>query len=399
MKKIITAICGIMAATGAMAAKEDAKFNVVSGDAWKTTANFNSTYFTKDLSNRFMKSWLLGETHQAGACGTNDEGAGVAIIATDIFTNGNGAEFCTRQIQSANGGAKSWIDIYDTKGYNKCNVFCKKGYYGPKCDRTQRNNCDTTNYTEKFDDVMDNATINKLLETTSKYCDDESKIKTKNTPAFVSNINLNHDGGKENASNAVVLGVLDVKEHAIIVGPVQINAIRKKYSRNDSWISAVSGNGDEFVLCAEGYEQNKDGTDCELSYWCSGVTPVCSGENENLFDDTLHDWETREENGEVCKYIVCKSGYGFKEGTRNCIECPETKDSGVFDNGECKKCESGEMFKDGGCHRYKTYSKRELIKGVQDLYDCWKETKPADYKKCVTCESPDTYNADTKECR
>ena len=85
--------------------------------------------FTESVANKFMASWMIGEDHQAGACGEYDEGAGLAIIATDIFDNGNGAEFCTRQIQAANGRSKSWIDFYDTKNY-KCNSVCKPGFYG-----------------------------------------------------------------------------------------------------------------------------------------------------------------------------------------------------------------------------------------------------------------------------
>ena len=396
MKKFIIAICSVMLACGAMGAKESAELHKVSkdlGDKWQS----NSGNFNKDLSNRFMKSWLVGETHQAGACGENDEGAGVAIIATDIFTNGNGAKFCTRQIQSANGGGKSWIDIYDTKGYDKCNVFCKQDHYGPRCERTQRNDCDHKDYTKEFDNVMDDATVNKLLETTSTYCNDESKIKTDNTPAFVSVINKGED---DTSSYAIVLGVLEVKEHAIIVGPVRIDAKRKKGSRNDSWISAVSGNGNEMVLCAEGYEPNIDGTDCELSYWCSGVTPVCSDENENLFKESLHDWGVRENNGEPCKYITCKSGYGLKEGTvsKECIPCATTRTQGINADGVCEPCDNDQMFKDGGCKRYTTtYSIQELKKGIKQAYNCWMEARKEDYKRCVECDGE--WNKNEKTCQ
>ncbi len=395
MKKIIIAICGIILAGGAMATKTDVKLYEVA-ESLRYQWQLDTWKFNEDLSNRFMKSWLVGESHQAGACGKHDEGAGVAIIATDIFANGNGAKFCTRQIQSANGGRKSWIDIYDTKGYDKCNVFCKKGYYGPKCDRTQRDDCDTADYTKEFDNVMDDNTVDELLETTNKYCNDESKIKTKNTPAFLSVIN---EGGNDTSSHAIVLGVIDVKEHAIVVGPVQINARRKAGSTNDSWISAVSGNGKEMVLCAEGYEPNKDGTDCELSYWCSGVTPVCSGENENLFNEGWHDWQVRENYGEPCKYITCKSGYGLKGGTesKECEKCETTRTQGVNSDGVCEQCENGKMFKEGyGCKDYTTYSIRELKKGVQILFDCWKEIGRDAYKECVTC--PGNYKKEEKRC-
>ena len=118
MKKFLVALCGILAVGGAFGKKSSTDAHVIDTslrDKW----GIYPWEFTKDLSNKFMLSWMIGEAHQAGACGEYDEGAGVAIIATDIFANGNGAEFCTRQIQSANAGRKSWIDFYDTKDYTK----------------------------------------------------------------------------------------------------------------------------------------------------------------------------------------------------------------------------------------------------------------------------------------
>jgi len=396
MKKFVLAICGVMIATNAMgAAREHVKLNVVPDNLkWSWGLGSWNENNKKDLAGEFMPLNMIGGTHQNGACNT-DEGSGLAIIATDIFTNGNGAEFCTRQIQSANGGGKSSIDIYVTKDYH-CEVFCKPGFYGNKCERTQiqTDDCnDNRDYTSVFDDIKNRQDV--LWESlNNKNCDDTSKIKTDITPAFESVI----EQGNGKTSYAVVLGVKEVKEHAIVVVPVQIDA--KMKNRNNSWIEAVyTKSGETFVLCAPGYELNDDKTDCVVHSWCTGVNKLCPGENENLFREDMHEWGTKSVEGQTCRYITCKSGTGFKDdnsGSKTCIPCEQTRKQGVKDD-ICKKCDDGQFFKNKreGCVDERPISATQLIKGIKQVADanCWRETNPKKYSDCVKCGISPNNNA------
>lgn len=265
MQKFIVAICALFVTTNALA--DHARRPKLIDDnflkeTWQAVGNWTIDVTSGGPGKKFMSADRIGERHQSGACGINDEGAGVAIIATEIFRNGHGARFCARQIQSANEYNESWIDFYHIKNY-KCFTFCLDGWYGNACDTQNPTPIDEKRYNEEFDNIFD---TNATLVTNDDYCHDTDKIDTESIPAFYHLIN--HDN---NFSQITLLGVLDVKVHGILVGTIDIKA--KKTSRSSSWIESAMGNGNTIMLCASGYEPDSANTDCVRKEYSPGNEP------------------------------------------------------------------------------------------------------------------------------
>lgn len=373
MKKFFILICGILCATNALGTEP--RYPQKVDDTLRDKWGLYPWEFNKDLSDYFMASWMLGENHQAGTCGPYDEGAGIAIIATDIFSNGYGAEFCTRQIQ-ANNDSYSWIDFYNTKDYNqKCFTFCKSEHYGVKCNQTTFSQCDDKDYTGEFPNIMGAA--DDWLDTTDKYCHDTSKIKTETTPVFHYVIDKNND------SQAYVLGVISVKPHAIIVGPVQIAA--KRQNNRDSWISSVKGNGKQFALCAAGYIPNSNNSDCVPGPSCASeaekLNNLCSGFSKDNYKSDEHSLEYN--NNGKCYNVRCQNHKGFSsEYNTTCVECPGAPLAYVNNDGVCALCDRGQIPDNNTCkENMKSYDKSEMqAKGNKQ---CWMETKASEYSDCV----------------
>ena len=368
MKKIIVAICGIILAGEALAAGNDSHDPHIIEDlteydlknAWKMASPWN---YTKSVVGQFTLERYINNTW--GMCG-DDEGAIVAIIAHKIYKNGG--LFCTTQIQSAN-TSYSWISYYKNEGY-KCETICKSGWYGDTCDQKGYVcNPNTINYKEALDNVIGDTPLRTV---DNRHCDD--KPITNDIDVF-----YYKNGANNNThSNVVLLGVLERKEHGVLVGPIQVNADRR--NNRHSTISGVFSNGNTFWLCAPGYSENDN--DCELSTLCGGTIRVCSDEKRK-FDGSKHNWETKqEENGTPCKYIVCKSGYGLKPETEECIPCETTRKQGIKD-GVCKQCDDNQIFKDGGCVNYKPLYAKDLIDGLCNVGKCWMESNSTDYHNCV----------------
>ena len=405
MKKFFMILCGILIMGNAFGAKTYQKLNEITDnslrDKWGVRAPWD--YTKENLSGKFMPSKYIGSNNLKGACGT-DEGSGLAIIATDIFSNGNGAKFCMRQIQSANGKRHSWIDIYSIKDKTdrECPVFCKSGHYGRSCADTTFE-CDYTDYTAVFGDI----TLSDNLEVGDTYCDDTSSIKTWETPAFQSLIDEDY-GGTDTASQAIVLGVLEVKPHGIIVGPVEIHARREKGSHTKSWIESVKGNGYTTVLCAAGYVANIDENDCVPASPCvteaEMLNRLCSGYNKDSYNADYHVLLPRTEQN--CYYFHCQNNKGFSSANdTTCIECPGGKLAYVDPyTGRCEKCEKGKIAKNthDGCwteNEVTQYSKDQMKSNGNR--QCWLETDGRKFSGCVH-ECPGTtpcyINGNCKAC-
>ncbi len=383
-KKFFIIICGICATTGALGAKSkvdpDKKSNEITNQWIKSWDDFND-----DLADKFMESWMIGNTHTAGACGTTDEGAGVAIIATNIFSNGHGAEFCTRQIQAANTGTEAWIDFYRTKDY-KCNTFCKPGWYGTGCSRQtfSESECDYTDYTSnKFDNIKDAAS----LDITNTYCDDTSKIKTAITPVF------HYIYNQDNFAQAYVLGVREIKPHGIIVEVVDIHALKK--SNRSSWIDSVKGStSSRRILCATGFKPNADETDCIPEPPCVStdemLNHLCPGLSKTNFKSTEH--SLNYDVGRKCYYFRCQNGKGFRSTIdTECIECEGGVLAYVNSDGVCAKCIKGQypnQDKTSCSPVEKNYNQTQMRYGVGGESvpvneQCWTKTSGMEYKQCV----------------
>lgn len=394
MKKFLIAVCGVLIVGNALARGLyiPKQVDTALRDKWGLSPwNYN-----KDLTGRFMQKSMIGNANRKGACGDNAEGAGVAIIATDIFSNGNGAEFCTRQIQAASNDQRSRIDFYDTKGY-KCKVFCKSGWYGKNCDTQTFTEIDYKDYREEFDKVLTNSS---LLDTTGKYCDEESKIKTTDTPVFHF-----EQPFKDSFAQVYVLGVLGVTEHSITVGPVDIQAVRKGYKK--SWISSVKGNRQEFTLCAAGYIQSGDTEECvlapertiedRLNKLCADFKALHSKSEYNSSEhETIYDEKNK------CYRFRCTQNKGFTSTNDvSCIECPGGALAYLDEYGLCKTCDKGEIVNENrnGCSNatLTKYSRSEMKN--HGARECWLETDVQKFLGCIKgCGKNECYSKTGTQC-
>ncbi len=374
MKKFFILICGILFVTNAFGGDTTPREPQKVDESLRNKWGLYPWIFNTDLSGKFMYAGRIGKSNQFGTCGTNDEGAGVAIIATNIFKNGNGAEFCGRQIQAHREGY-SWIDFYDTKDYNqKCFTFCKSGHYGVECNQTTFSQCDDKDYTSEFPNIMGAA--DDWLDTTDKYCHDTSKIKTEITPVFHYVIDKNND------SQVYVLGVTSIKPHGIIVGPVQIAAKRK---HSGSWISSVMGNGNTFALCAAGYIPNSNNSDCVPGPSCASeaekLNNLCSGFSKDNYKSDEHSLVYN--NNGKCYNVRCQNHKGFSsEYNRTCIECPGAPLAYVNNDGVCDMCDRGKYPNGTSCsNTIASYDKVQMYSNRNN--DCWLKTKADEYSDCV----------------
>ena len=378
MKKFLIILCGILAIGENALAKSLTKPHKVEDDILYSWMQWSPS-FTEDLSGKFMAGYMIGNTHTAGACGSNDEGAGVAIIATNIFDNKHGAQFCTRQIQAANAGSDAWIDFYATMDNYKCYPFCKPGYYGSNCNSQSGPKCnaDMKDYKTAFGNIKSDD----LLDTTNNHCNDTSKIKTGDTPVFM--FDYEHGGG---FSQVVVLGVQKILTHGIIVGAVDIHA--KKESNSKSYIESVKGNGVTYTLCAEGFVPNSDNSDCITAPGCETteekLNNLCSGFSKEYFEATEHNLEY--DDTRKCYYYSCLSGKGFKGTTdKTCVECPGGVLAYVDHNGFCQMCNKGEYPNPNNstCSDNMTqYSRDSMKENCAD--QCWMKTSGTEFSTCVT---------------
>ena len=395
MRKFIIAICGVMLACGAMGADpsryvKPKKYSSTSGgDVWNAgsyissyTIPLDSALYT-DLANQMSK--ISSDIH-----GTwDDEGAIVLIMARDIYDNGG--NFCMTQIQAANenGRRYTWLDYYQYPGKYECEVLCRSNFWGPGCQKTGKPGCSSV------------GEINFGTYEKKTSGEDEHKITDK-IQTFLA---YNAEAEADTTATHRVLVVTKKMNHGVIVSPVEIIGERYQSGTGNgkfSYIKSVHSNGQTFLLCAENYEPNGNGDDCELSSWCGGDIRICSDETRT-FDESKHDWDTKnDKDGRICKFIVCKSGYGLdpNKTDKSCIHCETTRKQGIHpDTGVCKKCDANnEMFNNGNCDPYEPLSKSHLLDGLYNVGKCWMESSPSQYKSCVLCQSDKTYNENSKQC-
>ena len=404
MKRIIIAICGIMVAGGAMGAPkrilntpvlvQDANIFKAwnmdfllpdSGMSQSDLENIAKKFNAGNVKGTFAPNWQFNT--KAGTYGSNNEGSITPIIAREIYEHGG--KFCMTQMQASYGSnSGKFIDYFDDntgKNRYKCQVICEPGYYGDYCLK------------RGYDCPKEDETVDYTKDLNNRKDDSLRLLSGNNDGQIKPEVFYYNNGNSSNDSKAYVLGLLFQKEHAVIVSPVYVKAEKNV-------ITKAQANSDfNKLLCAPGYKANSLGNDCVLNDSCTaGYTTLCPGLSEDDFDSSLHEITVghNEVTGTDCRYFVCKQGndYIFNPDTKTCDKCETTFNRGIV-GGKCKTCPSGEMYKDGNCHRYTTYSAQDLMRGIERAYDCWKEGKQADYKKCVECKKPYTYKAETKECK
>ena len=260
---------------------------------------------------------------------------------------------------------------------------------------TDNTDCDTTNFKETFfkRDILDK------LKTTGKS---DGRF-TEQMQVFY------HKGGagsgSERSSFDVVLGVLEVKEHGLVVAPVQIEGRRTgtQFLGNRSYIRTVMSNNRKTLLCADGFEPNSNGTDCVKTSWCDtkkqldnlceGYTSGYNSEQHKLVKSSKYTQVGTNGNISInrvatCYYFTCAAnGYGFKSvNDKTCVECEGGALAYIKNDGTCGKCTKGEIAKNthDGCwkeNEVTQYSKDQMKSN--ENRQCWLETDGRKFSGCV----------------
>ncbi len=383
MKKIFIIICGILVMGDAAAAPSHYQepkevFYVPNNqDSWKA---YNDGEYNKPLDNSLYTK-LGTQLNKVSATnhGTHDDEAAVVLImARDIYTNGNGGYFCMTQVQAANqnGRRYTWIDYYDYPGKYKCEELCRKGYWGTGCTKTGTpDSC----HTDKLD----------FGDYTLKTSGERNTQITNKTNVFVED---NAQGTSTTTADHRILIVTKKMDHGVIVSPVEVTAERYQSGTGNgkySWIKSVNSNGQEFLLCAQGYEPNASGTDCQEPSWCrqqQDFDKLCPEFSTSDYKSEQHKIVNDATRG--CNVIRCDySNYGFKtKNDLDCMECTGGALAYIDADGLCNECPKGQYPNESGngCmpeNKLDQYSKVDMQS--KNGRQCWLETTPERFAGCV----------------
>jgi hypothetical protein len=183
--------------------------------------------------------------------------------------------------------------------------------------------------------------------------------------------------------------VVDTVTDGVIVAPVRIIGERTSTFHNvvggiNSWIVSALSNGDDTLLCTNGYIPNNERTKCITNPSCSTVSALnwCPG-----WDDFNEEVHVEIKSGNCKKYECIEDGYGFNGiNDRTCVKCDESLKSGVNSSGVCEKCKTGELFNGVRCAVSTPMDKEQLRRGKKRSFECWRETNPMNYALCIKCE-------------
>ena len=390
MRKFFIILCGVLVMSDAFGYRDvqipkkitDSSILNAWGSKFDDWNSYTIDVYSAKPKYAFAPDWQFNT--KAGTYGTNGagaEGSIVAIIARDIWKNGG--RFCTTQIQAAESGSNDWIDYHGISSKYKCENICRPEYSGDKCAE-HKFDCDhmNVNYLNDLDNVK-NASL-RLLDGKQEY----------NITKYVDVFHYLNDNAS-NYSYAMVLGVLDRRQHSVLVAPVRVLADDGKMD------SARAKSGAPILLCAPGYIASDSITkDCIPAPQCGGSDkPLCPNETADGYQEDQHEWQI----GDTCKKFRCKNNKGFKsENDKTCVECEGGALAYVNSNGLCDVCKKGETVPNAtktGCDNIsKSYTKEEMKS--RGSKECWLETDLRRFAGCVRgCpDSTPCYDGDCKLC-
>ena len=396
MRKIIIAICGIILTGGVDAAPNNYYEPTESSYADYWLGENNRTYGVSitDMYKNLDKQ--LGKNNLGGT--RKDEGAIVIWAARNIYEHG--VKICPVQIQAANANLSHyvWLDYYWKDSWN-CVTFCEKGYSGVGCKDTSVKCPPKVPGTNLV--IRKPNTLGDLPDLIGRAWYENRHTNVMDVLSFI-----NEKSGEsvaEKQTHHVVLGVVDTVTDGVIVAPVRIIGERTSTFHNvvggiNSWIVSALSNGDDTLLCTNGYIPNNEGTKCITNPSCSTVSALnwCPG-----WDDFNEEVHVEIKSGNCKKYECIEDGYGFNGiNDRTCVKCDESLKSGVNSSGVCEKCKTGEYFNGSECTSQGVIQRtmQDLIYGVRHKFNCWMEMGGDAYKECVNCSEGETYNKSTKQC-
>lgn len=324
----------------------------------------------------------------------SDEGAIVAVIATQV--NEHGGYFCPYQIQCANKrkNTHSWTLYYQPNGFNasKCAWLCEAGYSGSGCQKAYH--VDTSMETV---DVIKNLRNGITRKTSGKDQDNyEGNVTGFNTWYKLVHTNANDFGEQD-----VILGAVKFLDHGIIAAPVLVGCDWDNWKDVTSWVGKVGlMSNTQKLLCKQGYRPNKTNSDCELATQdvLEKDNPVfCGNFPESGYNANLHRLVKKTDDN--CNIYVCKDpNKAFPEAgkTDECVDCATSIRGGPSSHdGTCVVCSQlGEYFdvNSGDCKPAEAFTHldlqfgRGMSKGDYEnsvREQCWTMGSPDEYKKCV----------------
>ena len=396
MRKIIVAICGMLAVGRALASppnryREPLKSDVAEKwlNGYKGTYSMPLTSTYSDLAKQLDDKSKSMHEHN----GTyDDEGAVILFVARDITEHG--ALVCATQIQAANqnGRQYTWFDYYWPDDW-ACKWICETGYSGVGCSDTSLK-CPLPIRGLPFSSgksVMSSSVpqITSIKETKDKYIHttEMEVLDYKNEEAGKSDVDVRQ-------SYHIVLGIVEQIDYGVYLAPIKIMGQRGKTGFGiSSWINSVyAANGQRTLLCKDGYIPNNTKNGCVKNPACDGTEsyPSCNGFSTG-FDESKHEEYTDTVN--KCKAYRCiEDNYGFKSNDNHeCILCDIDIKKGINRNGVCEKCATSQCFNasSGQCGGCTIIPKRQIERGKKYDSDvnreCWTKPSTAKFWGCVMC--------------
>ena len=401
MKKFIIAFCYCLITNISFAATPNNYYEPIKSEYATKWLSGSDTY-TTTLSTDMSAGGYSSSTYHIQQ-GTIPFRYAIDLwVAKEIYEHGG--KFCQIQIQPAtptndNISGYTWIDYYWKNDW-ECAKLCEPGYSGDKCQTFgEQVSCDN--------DYILKSMYSLITSDGAQYC------HTKDM--YVLDFE-NQKDGTPNTANAthIILGITRKLSHGAFVTPTKINSkcqintmqtsqLEQPSYYQECYIASVYSNGQETLLCQEGYEKNESGTNCIKTPECKiNMDNMCSGYSKSDYNETTHKLLSKSKptnctptgNGlqvclgsQTCTYYECKDGYALENGSNNhkCIECETTAKQGITQDGVCDICGKGEFFNktEKRCKTATPISKQQMITGPNDDKKCWLETSPKKYSNCV----------------
>lgn len=330
------------------------------------------------------------------------------MVAFDI--NEHGARFCPTYITSDRDSNSKRPDtryhMAESSSFDDCVWLCRDGWGGDECQTSISLNapgCDDTPL-KKDDYFIDKASVSSNVDNDVKYytSDVEDKITAFETGYYDCNAKRfdQSPSGKRQEHDSVlgIVGWLDSDNpHGAFVSSITVHAWCGEYKNDDDCRINIRPEGKKHLLCKTGYKPNSDDTDCIAidPEACANIQ-MCEGWYAAAFaDTTIYKRTTETVNDKSCYQYRCAVGnYGFKQGTKECIECVDTetqKATYLEDTGECVFTDVSvkpTVKEDGTLEiepRNQT-TRSELSTAVNgDGKPCWMVAETiGEYKKCIT---------------
>ena len=390
--------------------------SLVSFDAWgrieAKTANASSLAQTWGASMEkcpATTNQITADTGCLTGCDKTGTYGKTVMIAHKI--NEYGAKLCPTYVRShrRNVNVRSQVKYNQVNSTSELDCFwaCQAGWGGTECKTSTESltTCDSTTIDiSAIKDSVSPCVKGGWFQAGNIECDTDTFDDT--VQIFASEMvdcddvnRFSESGSFYKQEHNVVLGAVRWPEsgHGVFVQTMVIDAWCGADRRdNDCKILISPQKNTEELLCKDGYTPNTDKTDCvAINPKTCNIIEMCEGWNAADYTDTTkYRRVSIPDNGWSCyQYRCAAAGYGFKQGTRECIECVDSETqvaTFLEETGECvfthvsKKPvvdDSGNLTE----QERKQTSRNSLSSATNNSKElCWMVSDtPSQYKKCI----------------